>query len=56
MVAVRDFIVDCGLDEQYAARFVEQGIDSVDDLRYERDLDTLLEDVGGARRRRADVS
>ena len=46
MVAVRDFVVDAGLDEHYAARFVEQGIDTVDDLRYERDLDTLLEDVG----------
>ena len=46
MVAVRDFIVDAGLDEHYAARFVEQGVDTVDDLRYERDLDALLEDVG----------
>ena len=43
--SVSDFLRACAL-ESYAARFIEQGVDAVEDLRYERDLDGLLEDVG----------
>ena len=43
--SVREFLHDVGLGE-YAPRFIEQGVDTVEDLRYERDLDSLVEDVG----------
>ena len=43
--SVTDFLRACEL-ESYASRFIEQGVETVDDLRYERDLDGLLEDVG----------
>lgn len=43
--SVREFLHDVGLGD-YAPRFIEQGVDTVEDLRYERDLDSLVEDVG----------
>lgn len=45
MTTVADFLASCALDA-YAPRFIEQGIETLDDLRYERDLDSLIEDVG----------
>ena len=45
MSSITEFLNSIAL-APYAARFVEQGIDALEDLRYERDLDGLLEDVG----------
>lgn len=45
MSNITDFLTSIRL-QTYASRFIEQGIDSLEDLRYERDLDGLVEDVG----------
>ena len=45
MSNIADFLTTIHL-QTYAPRFIEQGIDSLEDLRYERDLDGLVEDVG----------
>ena len=45
MTTVADFLASCALDA-YAPRLIEQGIETLDDLRYERDIDSLIEDVG----------
>ena len=45
MSTLAEFLDSITLGE-YSSRFVEQGIEALEDLRYERDLDGLIEDVG----------
>jgi len=45
MATLAEFLDSIALGA-YSSRFVEQGIEALEDLRYERDLDGLIEDVG----------
>lgn len=45
MATLTEFLDSIALGA-FSSRFVEQGIEALEDLRYERDLDGLIEDVG----------
>lgn len=45
MTSIGEFITSLNL-VRYVARFVEQGIDSLEHVCYERDISALLEDCG----------